>query len=232
MSAIPIIAVERLDLRFVPRQWQFAQRRRAQIDDHFAEQRRQRPSLWNGKVLLARECAFEETTFRAAFFETDFASFLAWRDWGFPDKDVRNCFAMAAIRTADDAFLLGVMGPHTSNSGHIYFPSGTPDPEDVIGNRVDFERNIWREVAEETGLPCEAFTAEPGWHGVLDGPRIALMKVLRTPQRALEMRVRILDHLARETRPELTDIRIARGPADLDPAMPVFVTAFLAHMWK
>ena len=31
------------------------------------------------------------------------------------------------------------------------------------------------------------------------------------------LRARILEHLAREREPELADIRIVRGPADLDP---------------
>jgi hypothetical protein len=40
----------------------------------------------------------------------------------------------------------------------------------------------------------------------------------------------MLEHLATEAQPELADIRIVRGPADYDPAMPAFVTAFLeAH---
>jgi hypothetical protein len=45
------------------------------------------------------------------------------------------------------------------------------------------------------------------------------------------LRARILANLARETEPELADIRIAHGPADLDPMMPPFVTAFLSHVW-
>ena len=48
-------------------------------------------------------------------------------------------------------------------------------------------------------------------------------------QSAEALRARILDHLAREQQPELSDICIVRGPADFDPAMPAFVTAFLAQ---
>jgi hypothetical protein len=32
--------------------------------------------------------------------------------------------------------------------------------------------------------------------------------------------------------PELVDIRIVRGPSDLDTTMPNFVTAFLNQMWR
>ena len=56
---------------------------------------------------------------------------IAWRDWGFPDRAVRNCFSAGAIRASDGAFVLGVMGAQTANAGKIYFPAGTPDPSDV-----------------------------------------------------------------------------------------------------
>jgi hypothetical protein len=36
---------------------------------------------------------------------------------------------------------------------------------------------------------------------------------------------------AREREPELADVRDVRGPADFDPMMPPFVTAFLMHVW-
>jgi hypothetical protein len=36
-------------------------------------------------------------------------------------------------------------------------------------------------------------------------------------------------HIAGDQHPELADIRIVRGPADFDPMMPPFVTAFLSH---
>ena len=89
---------------------------------------------------------------RASYFETDFASFLAWRDWGFPDRDVFNGFGMGALRCSDGAFLLGEMADHTANAGRIYFPAGTPDLDDVKLGAVDIAGSIAREIEEETGL--------------------------------------------------------------------------------
>ena len=54
-----------------------------------------------------------------------------------------------------------------------------------------------------------------------------MIKVLHARETATALRARILAHLAREREPELADIRIVRGPADFDPMMPPFVTAFL-----
>jgi hypothetical protein len=228
---ISVVMVRRLELGLVPRPWPFAVARRAEIDAHFAARRRERSALWNGRVLLLQEHAIDGGVLRGDCIETDFASFLAWRDWGFPDGTVKNFFAMGALRARDDAFLLGVMAPHTANAGAVYFPSGTPDPQDVIGDGVDLTGSLWREVAEETGLTCDDLVADPGWHAVLAGPSIALIRVLHAPETADDLRARILAHLAREHQSELSDIRIVRGAADLDPMMPPFVTVFLAGMW-
>lgn len=232
MSDPRVVRLDRLALRFAPRSWPFAVERRVEIDGYFASLRRERPSLWNGRVLLAYDLDVADQVLRANFFETDFASFLAWRDWDFADRSVTNCFAMAAIGCSDGAFLLGVMGDHTSNPGHVYFPSGTPDPADIAGDGVDFERSVWRETEEETGLSRDDLDAEAGWRGVLAGSRVAVIKILRSRQDAATTRARILTHLARDDDPELSGIRVVRSTRDFDAQMPDFVTAFLRHMWK
>jgi 8-oxo-dGTP pyrophosphatase MutT (NUDIX family) len=168
---------------------------------------------------------------RGVFFETDYASFIAWCDWGFPDAAAINCFAMGALRANGGAFLLGVMAPHTANAGDVYFPCGTPDPQDVVDGHVDLAGSVMRELAEETGLGADDVTAGPGWHAVLTGPCIALIKVLHVAERAEVVRERIRKHLAGESRPELADICIVRSPADFSTAMPAFVTAFLRREW-
>jgi len=145
---------------------------------------------------------------------------------------VRNCFAQAALRSADGAFLMGVMGAQTANAGKIYFPSGTPDLDDVVGERVDLDGSVMRELAEETGLSARDVEPAPGWHAVFAGPRVGMMKVLHAPEQASALRARILDFLAGQVAPELADIRIVRGPADLDRMMPSFIPAFLEAMWR
>jgi hypothetical protein len=231
MSEICAVAVERLDLRFAPWPWLFSEQRRADIETHFAALKCKRPSLWNGPVMLMHEWTLDHGLFKGEYFETDFASLIAWRDWDFPDDSVRNCFAQAALRSADGAFLLGVMSPHTANAGKIYFPSGTPDPHDIRGTVVDLDGSVMRELAEETGLGACDVEPDQGWHAVFAGPRIAMMKVLRCAEPATTVRARILAYLARQAAPELADVRVVRGPSDFDPHMPPFITAFLRDMW-
>jgi 8-oxo-dGTP pyrophosphatase MutT (NUDIX family) len=232
MSEITIVPVERLELVFAPQPWLFARERRGEIDAHFAALQRANPALWNGRVLMLYRHAVAGAVFRGAYLETDYASLLAWRHWDPPDSEVKNCFAMGALRGSDGAFVLGVMGAHTANAGRIYFPAGLPDLDDIDGERVDLARNVMREVAEETGLTDTDFEAEAGWTTVLAGPRIAQVKLLQARATAAELAERIRAHLAREQEPELADVRIVRANADFDPMMPVFVTAFLTHLWS
>jgi 8-oxo-dGTP pyrophosphatase MutT (NUDIX family) len=227
-----IVPVDRLDVGFAPFQWQFAEARRDDIAAHFAARRRTTPQLWNGRVLLMRDFVIRDGVLRGSYFEAGFAEFLAWRDWNFPDPAVVNCFAMGALRASDGAYLLGVMNDHTANAGRIYFPAGTPDPDDVRGGTVDLLGNVMRELAEETGLTAADVTVAPAWHAVLDAPRVALMKPVDVPYPASQARTTMLARLAGETQPELSDIRIVRSAADLDPQMPHFVRAYLLHMWS
>ena len=227
VTDIPIIPVARLDLRFEPRA--VALRRGAPRRDRraFRGAQRAKPQLWNGRLLLMREGEIAGGTLSGAYLETDFASFIAWRDWDFPDKTVRNCFPMAALRAADGAFLLGVMAAHTANAGHVYFPAGTPDPNDIAGEAVDLDGGVMRELTEETGLTAADVTPERGWTATPLGQRIALMKVMQARENAEPLRARIRSFLAAQTQPELADIRIVRGVGDLDPMMPPYVAAFL-----
>ena len=229
--AVPQVRhVNRLNLTLDASVWDFAKDRRAEIDALFAELQRNQPALFNGRVLLMHRYAIEGDTMRGAFLEADYASFVAWQRWGREDVGIYDCFAAAAIQSADGAFLLGVMGSHTYNAGQIYFPCGTPDPSDIVGgSKVDFDFSVRRELREETGLDPDLLAVEPGWTLVFEGTLIAAIKVMRSPLAAEPLRALMLENMARERQPELADIRIVRRLADFEPMMRGFAKAFLAH---
>ena len=183
--------------------------------------------MWNGRVLLGRHPVFAGGRLTAGYFETDFASFLAWRDWGFPDHDVFNGFGMGALRCTDGAFVLGEMGQHTSNAGRIYFPSGTPDLDDVRDGAVDISGSVAREVAEETGLTAADYSADAHWDCVVSGAAVAMIRILNVDTSGETLRARIESNLARQHQPELSAIHLVRATSDLTAAMPRFVTAFI-----
>ena len=224
---LAIHRVTQLDLKCGAWTWPFAVERRADIDAHFALQQAEKPKLWNGRVLLGRNPAFSGDRFSADYFEADFASFLAWRDWDFPDKDVFNGFGMGALRCSDGAFVLGEMGQHTANAGRIYFPSGTPDLDDISDGMVDMSGSVAREVEEETGLTPADYRAGPHWDCVVTGAAIAMIRILDVDSSGEAVQARIEANLARQREPELSAIHLVRNAGDLTAAMPRFVTAFI-----
>jgi 8-oxo-dGTP pyrophosphatase MutT (NUDIX family) len=225
---LPVIhRVTTLDLPLQPWVWAFAAERRADIKLHFAIKQREKPKLWNGRILLGRDPVFTGSGFSAKYFETDFASFLAWRDWGFPDQSVFNGFGMGALRCSDGAFALGEMGPDTANTGRVYFPSGTPDLDDISNGAVDIAGSVIREIEEETGLTPADYRANAHWDCVVCGVSIAIIRMLSVDMTGEKLRARIESNLARQTQPELSAIHLVRESSDLTAAMPRFVTAFI-----
>jgi 8-oxo-dGTP pyrophosphatase MutT (NUDIX family) len=181
---------------------------------------------------LGRNPVFAGKRFSADAFETSFASFLAWRDWDFPDKDVFDGFGMGALRCSDGAFALGEMGPQNATGGRVYFPSGTPDPSDIRDGKVDIAGSVAREMEEETGLLPADYRAHLHWDCVVSGAIIAMIRMLDVALAGEALRGRIEANLARQQQPELSRIHLVRGPRDLTPAMPRFVIAYLERQFS
>jgi 8-oxo-dGTP pyrophosphatase MutT (NUDIX family) len=230
-----IVEVDRVECRLVAHRWLYAEEDSARIDAHWAKRKAGSPAMYDGPVLLA--CRAElipgeggARVLRLDAFETRFSRFLAWREFGWPDKSVFNCFAAPAVRSSDGAWLVGEMGPDQSTAGRRYFPAGTPDPSDIIdGARVDLLGNLRRELLEETGLSATEGSEADGWTLIFDHQRIACIKRIDWPAPAAALQARVRGFLAAETAPELSDVHmLASGPHD-DPRLPGFVRAFLAR---
>jgi 8-oxo-dGTP pyrophosphatase MutT (NUDIX family) len=230
---VAVIGLERVEIAVEPWSWPFAAARRDEIDRHFARLQSVRSGVWNGRVLLMHRYRIDAGALHGACFEADYASLCAWRDWQQPDRSVCNFFAAAALRSADGAYLVGEMAADTAAAGLLYFPCGTPEPDDLdAGGRFDLFDNLRRELLEETGISIDELECEPGWTLVRDRGFLGLLKRVTASRNADALRADILRRLAREARPEFTDIHILRKPADLDSRMPAFVVAFLEAMWR
>jgi 8-oxo-dGTP pyrophosphatase MutT (NUDIX family) len=224
---VAIHRVTQLDLKCGTWTWPFAEARRADIDAHFALKQAEKPKLWNGRILLARNPAFTADRFSAEYFEADFASFLAWRDWGFADNSVFNSFGMGALRGSDGVFVLGEMAAHTANAGRIYFPAGTPDLDDLRDGTVDIAGSVARETEEETGLKPADYCADAHWDCAVSGALIAIIRILNVALPGEALRARIEANLATQRSAELSAIHLVRDRRDFTAAMPGYVTAFI-----
>ena len=230
MNDLSIHRVTTLDLTYESWTWPFAVANREAAEKHFAAQQARKPALFNGKVLLMREPKVVGDRLIARYFEADFATYLTWRDFGFPGEGIFSGFGMGALRDADGTYVMGEMSPHTANGGRVYFPSGTPDPSDLVGDRVDIEGSIVREVEEETGLTPADYTVRPGFHCVIARPAVAIVQVLELKTSAAAVKQAILNNIAREELPEFSDVHLIRDAADITPTMPRYVAAYIREM--
>jgi 8-oxo-dGTP pyrophosphatase MutT (NUDIX family) len=228
-----IVALDRVEARIEAFDWAFARERADEITAHWAKLTTGKPSMFNGRIMLQHRAAIEGGVFRAGYFGADYAAFLAWRDFGLPKPAIRNGFAMAALRAADGAFLLGRMGAHTANAGKVYFAAGTPDEEDVRPDgTLDLAGSVTRELCEETGLTLDEIAVEERWTAVIVPGRVAFMRPVAVSWSAEEARALMLERIEVQAEPELSDIVIVRNLADCAAYdMPPFMTSYLAHMF-
>jgi 8-oxo-dGTP pyrophosphatase MutT (NUDIX family) len=229
-----IIPLRAIDARYEPLDWDFSRIHRAEIDRRWAALVASNPHLFNGTVLMQHRWDIRDGVYHAAYGPVDYASFLVWREMGFPGSPRRNGFAMAALQSTDNAFVLGVMGAHTANAGRTYFPGGTPDMSDVTADgRVDLTASMTRELYEETGLRPDEVQIDDDWVVVLDGMRAAFLKPARviydgaTAQRVIEER------LATMVEPELSGILLVRSAAEIDMALtPPFAADYMLQVFS
>ncbi len=233
-AAPRIEEISTIEFRLERVPWPFASARAQDVEAHWARLVSRHPDLYNGRVLLMRDVNVVATPsgrrLEGRCFVAEYKAFLAWRDFGFPDRAISNAFAMAVLRSADGAFVLGEMGQTTANAGQIYFPAGTPEPDDLVGGRVDLERSVRRELEEETGIRAAEITFEEGWTVVFQGQRIACMKTARSAHSAAELVARGASFIASEKQPELARLIAVSGVGDLDDKrMPDFIQTYLRH---
>ncbi|WP_043347767.1 NUDIX hydrolase [Methylobacterium sp. B1] len=219
--------------RFVTYDWAFPRENADAIAAHWQTRIARAPGMFDGTVLLCCDHAVADGAARLDLFATRYATFTYYRDTRhadarIADARIANAFAAIVPWTSDGAVLLGEMGARTANAGQLYFPCGTPDPDDIQGARVDLVGSAARELAEETGLalPDEA---ETDWVLLEGEGQLAFLRPVRFPETAARLVARIADHLGAEAEPELAGMHVVRGRDDIDAArMPGFVRAYLA----
>jgi 8-oxo-dGTP pyrophosphatase MutT (NUDIX family) len=220
--------VTRVEARCVPFEWSWPNQNREFIEANWKRRTAGKPKMFNGRVLLLRNVEFQQDLCRNTYFETNYADFVAWIDKGYPDPAIANGFAMGALRGTDGAYICGVMAAHTTNAGRVYFAAGTPDLSDLRPDgSVDLATSLTRELFEETGLSGGDYRVDDEWIVVHRWPTIALLRMVTLPMTAAEGAEKIRANIAAQQEPELSDVRIVRGPEDVDPqGMPLFLQSF------
>ena len=220
-----MIRVERIsafDLNLGAEGWDFARAERAAIDAYWQRVIAERPFLWNGEVLICTNAEAQSGVLSARFTCSDFASYVAWRDWGWPDRGARSCFGVPAVMSADGALLVGIMGQRTLNAGKAYPPSGSLELRDVKPDgSVDLRASMATELAEETGLDL-AMAKAGETIAIFEGQRLAVVQRHDFPMRFSDMEEVFANHSATGEHPELARIEAVRQISQIDSRMPVY----------
>lgn len=226
---IRVEPVAALDCRLTGEAWGFEAANREAIARHWQEMVAAKPTLWNGRTLICTAAVVEERVFRARFAAVDYASFVAWRDWGRPDASVVNCFGVPAVYSVDGALLMGVMSDTTLNAGKAYPPSGSLEPKDVRPDgTVDIRANMHAELLEETGLDLRDAVAGP-MAVIFEGPRLAVVQRFDVPLSFAEIEQRFAAHTAADPHAELAAVEALRGLSATDHRMMPYVPALFRH---
>lgn len=230
-AAPQVSAVRAFRARVADETWPWAQDNAEEIARHWQERIAQRPSLYDGRVLVARELAIRDDVLESRHVVVPFSALLCWRDRAFPEAGACNAFGAAVVVSSDGAVLVGRMSAHTANAGSIYFPAGTPDLGDVQGDVLDIEGSILRELEEETGLGADHLhPSEERWL-VRDGAIACCARRIDTGLSARELADLTRAHLLRESEPELDGIFLLHRRSEADPvAVPAYVRALLGEL--
>ena len=203
-------------LRRTAEPWAFAERERTAIERHWVRRAAVTPGFFNGRVfvMVAGSCVGDRLEGHLA--ETDFASSLYWRETGFRDPSIVDCFGSALLIASDGALIYGRQAPGNVNSGMIYPPGGFIDRHDVGDDgRIDIDGSIVREIGEETRLDPTHLMRDPGYVVTRDGPHLSVGIIHRAPEPAQMLIDRILARLKLEAAPELEALIALRRKTDI-----------------
>ena len=155
---------------------------------------------------------------------TDFAATLYWRENGYRDRTVVDCFGSAIFLGSDGALIYGRQTPGNINAGMVYPLGGFIDRRDVGScGAVDLEGSVAREVREETGLDPAVLSQEAGYLVTRDGPLLSIGVIYRLAVPAEEFCAQANNRLANEALPELEALVTLRRAADAAAhAMPSY----------
>lgn len=191
-------------------------------------------ALFDGAILAGQDVVFGEQLLTVSFRATGFSTFLYWREGGGADVNLVDTFGSAVLIAADGAFLVGRAGASTVNAGRTYFIGGFIDRADAgADGRVDIDRSIARELAEEVGLRAGGLVRDPGYRVAYDGRMLSIGTVLRSGLDAASFRAQMLDYARAEPSQEIADIVVVRSEADVTRLdLAGYTAAIILHMMR
>ena len=227
-----VIQITGYELPLADGPWAWADENAAAIKRFWSKAQADKPSMYNGPVLIMNGHGLQDGVLAGNVLKTDFASFLYWKDKGLPlEAGVRNVFGCAVVRSGEGHLLFGRMAPHTAGSGRVYPMAGTPDLDDLKNGKLDIEGSIVRELMEEAGLAAADATRAPGYLLVEDGGMCSLNAVFTFDAPSRELKTLMMSHVEIQEQSELDEIVVFRRAAfHVHHRMPGFARVLVQHL--
>lgn len=220
-----IVPIEDVVVRVVDGPLRYETGNRDMIERTWEEEHARNPHLFNGPFYLAETAELGKGIFRAAFQRTQYATLLHWRK---DSSQLRpwHIFGVGVIVSADNCLIAGRMAQRNAVAGRIYFPAGSIDDNDVVDGMVDYDGNMLREVAEETGFDLAEARRDATLQLVTANRSVALFRRFFFDRGADEIVASIRSHIASDAEAELDDVIVVSGAGQMGDATPSYVRAF------
>lgn len=184
------------------------------------------PALFDGRLSLLARLAYRGRRLVGRCHMVRYATFLYWRRTR-PHAETGHAFAHPMPVTSDGALIAARMGPRTANPGRVYFAAGSFDEQDFHAGKVDVERNMAREIAEEIGVDLAGLARDPHYFACSGDAGTAIFRRYRLPMTAAEADRAIRAFIASEADPEVAEPVVIRAaddlPQGLSPHMPALI---------
>jgi len=202
--------------------WPFASREEDAIRSHWTQRSANNPKYFNGRVYVMTSGALREDCLEGSLAARDFAASLYWRETGYRDRTVVDCFGSAILLGSDGTLIYGRQTPGNINSGKLYPAGGFIDRRDFdMCGTVDFDGSIAREVAEEMGLDPSTLDRDAGYLVTKNGPLLSVGIIYRLAVPGHEFCAQVKARLASDAAPELEGlVTLACAAEAVAHAMP------------
>jgi len=189
-----VFHVDRVKMRILPGEHPLHLAERKAIAANWREEIAANPALFDGRMILQRRIGLGRDGIFSEGHVIPFSTFLWWRKQ--PERQGGlHIYAYPVLESRDGALVAIRMGEHAANAGMVYFACGSFEPEDVVDGHCDPERNMRREVLEETGIDLHDATGSDGYYVAHYRRAVTLFRLFRFELTAEEMIARIERHM-------------------------------------
>jgi 8-oxo-dGTP pyrophosphatase MutT (NUDIX family) len=223
-----VFPVEAVAVRLLPGPHPYETANLAAIEANWGVELAAQPAIYDGRMTLLSALSYSGSRLVGTCHEVRFATFLHWRRNGAIDG-AEHAFAQAVPVASDNHLIAARMGNHTIGAGRVYFPAGSFEAEDFHADGLaDPDRNMAREVFEETGLELAGLRRDEYFHAFSSKSGTVIFRRYYLSDSAEEVAARIRTFISADPNAELAEPVIIRSAAD----RPAGLSAYMPNVMR